>query len=172
MLSTTFSIFNATRALPPRNSLPAWAPSTSTWPQILLLSISCVSLFLCVLVFWGYYRGGHRRAEKIDVYYTTFAWPFSSSASSCGSWRRSAQREPQPWQRADMWGWSCKDNKRSSCSRTMFLMLLFAVFRFVSSLHPYPFQSCKSPSSIYLYTFAIPLTDICRAGPLSAASSK
>jgi hypothetical protein len=63
MLLVTFLIFNTTKALLPRNNLFAWAVGTKTWPQK-------------VVVFWNYYKGGHRRAEKVAVYYTFFAIVF------------------------------------------------------------------------------------------------
>jgi len=113
MLSATFTIFNATRAIPPRNGLPAWAPNTKIWPQVTLLSIAGVSLFMCVLIFWGYYRGGHRRAEKVAVYYTTFAvafFIFSIVMWIVGAVILNESRNKGNGQ--DMWGWSCKDNRR------------------------------------------------------------
>jgi hypothetical protein len=77
MLSSAFAIFNATKTLQPKasgsSSLPSWAPSTDTWPQKLVLAMACVSLLACILVFIGYCRGGHRRAEKVATYYTLFA---------------------------------------------------------------------------------------------------
>jgi hypothetical protein len=76
MLSVTFSIFNATKAFPPRNNLLAWAVGMKTWPQKVVLSVFCVSLALCLVVFWNYWRGGHRRAEKVAVYNTLFAVVF------------------------------------------------------------------------------------------------
>lgn len=74
MLSSTFAIFNATKALPSKNnSMHAWAPGTAIWPQILVISMASISLFACVMVFIAYCRGGHRRAEKVSTYYTMFA---------------------------------------------------------------------------------------------------
>lgn len=73
MLSTTFSIFNATRSLPNQSKTSAWADDTKTWPQKLVLAMACVSLFACILVFLAYCRGGHKRAEKVATYYTMFA---------------------------------------------------------------------------------------------------
>jgi hypothetical protein len=113
MLSTTFTIFNTTRALPPRNSVPAWAPNTQTWPQKVLLSISCVSLFTCLIVFYGYWKGGHQRAEKVAVYYTTFVVAFY--VFSIVMWGVGAAILSQSKANGggnDIWGWSCKDNKR------------------------------------------------------------
>lgn len=113
MLSMTFSIFNATKALPTRNSLPAWADGTKTWPQKVVLAVSCVSLALCILVFWNYWRGGHKRAEKVAVYYTLFAVAFF--IFSTVMWGIAAgilQGSKNNGNKKDMWGWSCVDNKR------------------------------------------------------------
>ena len=113
MLSTTFSIFNATKAIPPRNNLPAWATGTSTWPQIAVLVISCVSLAFASFIFWAYWRGGHKRAEKTAVYYTVFAvgfFMFSIVMWAIGAGILHGSRASGNGQ--DIWGWSCKDNKR------------------------------------------------------------
>jgi hypothetical protein len=113
MLSMTFSIFDATKALPPRNNLPAWADGTKTWPQKVVLATSCVSLALCLLVFWNYWRGGHRRAEKVAVYYTLFAVAFF--IFSTVMWGIAAgilQGAKNNSKNQDIWGWSCVDNKR------------------------------------------------------------
>lgn len=115
MLATTFSIFNATKVLPKRNNLPPWAAGTSTWPQITLLVIACLSLFTCLVVFYGYYRGGHRRAEKVAVYYTTFAvifFVFSIVMWGVGAAILSQSKSKGNGQ--DVWGWSCKDNRRKA----------------------------------------------------------
>ena len=113
MLSTTFSIFNATKALPPRNDLPAWAIGTSIWPQITLLVISCISLVFASFIFYAYWRGGHKRAEKTAVYYTVFAVFFF--AFSIVMWAVGAgilHGSKQNGKGQDLWGWSCKDNRR------------------------------------------------------------
>ncbi|KAF2419020.1 hypothetical protein EJ08DRAFT_673349 [Tothia fuscella] len=113
MLATVFAIFNATRAIPKRNNLPAWAEGTSTWPQITLLVIACISLFMCIVIFYGYWRGGHRRAEKVAAYYTTFAvifFVFSIVMWGVGAAILSQSKTHGKGQ--DLWGWSCKDNKR------------------------------------------------------------
>jgi hypothetical protein len=118
MLSSSFAIFNSTRVLAPKSnggsSLPAWAPQTDTWPQKLVLAMACVSLFACILVFIGYCRGGHRRAEKVATYYTLFAigWFILSMIL----WAVTAalfQHSRDNSNGQDMWSWSCKDNKRS-----------------------------------------------------------
>ena len=113
MLSMTFSIFNATKALPARNNLPAWADGTKTWPQKVVLATSCVSLALCLLVFWNYWRGGHRRAEKVAVYYTLFAVAFFIfSTIMWGIAAGILQGARNNSGNKDIWGWSCVDNKR------------------------------------------------------------
>jgi len=113
MLSTTMRIFYTTHELPAENSLPAWANGTKTWPQTVVLACSCVSLFFCLVVFYGYWRGGHKRAEKAAVYYTLFAvgffifsivmWGFAAGILQ-GAKNNSGNQ--------DIWGWSCVDNKR------------------------------------------------------------
>jgi hypothetical protein len=113
MVSMTFSIFNATKALPARNNLPAWAVGTKTWPQKVVLAVSCVSLALCLAVFWNYWRGGHKRAEKVAVYYTLFAVAFFIFSSVM--WGIAAgilQGAKNNSGNQDVWGWSCVDNKR------------------------------------------------------------
>lgn len=114
MLGSTFAIFNATKSLPPRNNLPPWAANQQTWPQILLLSISCVSLFSCLIVFWGYWRGGHKKAEKVAVWYSVYAVCFF--IFSIIMWAVGAavlQTSRNNGNNKDMWGWSCVDNQRS-----------------------------------------------------------
>jgi len=112
MVSSTFAIFNATKALPPRNNLPAWAAGTKTWPQIVVLSTSSVSLALCLVVFWNY-RRGHKRAEKIAVYYTLFAVAlFIFSTVMWGLAAGILQGAKNNSNNKDIWGWSCVDNKR------------------------------------------------------------
>ena len=73
MLSTTFSIFNATKALPARGSFQSWPTNAISWPQILVLTMAIISLLATIGVFLAYFRGGHRRAEKVATYYTLFA---------------------------------------------------------------------------------------------------
>lgn len=113
MLSSSFAIFNATKSLPAQNGLPAWASNTNSWPQKLVLAASCVSLAICVFVFVGYCRGGHRRAEKVGVYYTLFAvgWFILSMimwALAAGILQNSRNNSNNQ----DVWGWSCVQNHR------------------------------------------------------------
>ena len=113
MVSTTFMIFNATKALPSRNGLPAWSAKSNPWPQIVVLIIAAVSLFFSVVVMAAYCRGGHRRAEKVAVYYTMFAMGYF--VFSIIMWLVGAavlQGTKQNSDGQDIWGWSCKDNKR------------------------------------------------------------
>lgn len=70
---------------------------------------------MCLVIFYGYWRGGHRRAEKVAVYYTTFA--VTSFAFSIVMWGVGAailNESKRNGNGTDMWGWSCKDNKRRS----------------------------------------------------------
>jgi hypothetical protein len=113
MVSVTFTIFESTKSLPARNNLPAWADGTKTWPQKVILATSCVSLALCLVVFWNYWRGGHKRAEKVAVYYTLFAVGFF--IFSTVMWALAAgilQGSKANGNGKDVWGWSCTDNKR------------------------------------------------------------
>lgn len=80
MMSSSFAVFNATKALPTQSNLPSWANDTNTWPQKLVLAMSCLSLFACIVVFLAYCRGGHRKAEKVATYYTMFAIGWVSSS--------------------------------------------------------------------------------------------
>ncbi|RMD40455.1 hypothetical protein DV735_g4665, partial [Chaetothyriales sp. CBS 134920] len=115
MLSTVLTIFHTTKNLPKRNNLPPWAPNTPLWPQIVVLSIACVSLFFAIVVIFAYCRGGHRRAEKVAVYYTMFAvgWFLLSIVM----WLVGAtlfQTSKTNGGGKDLWGWSCKDNERKA----------------------------------------------------------
>ncbi len=113
MLAATFTIFNATKRLPPRNGLPSWAAKTATWPQITLLVIACVSLVMSVIILGAYWKGGHKRAEKAAVYYTVFAvafFVFSIIMWGIGAGILNGTKMHSNNQ--DMWGWSCVDNKR------------------------------------------------------------
>lgn len=115
MLAASFAIFNATKALPALSDLPPWAPNTILWPQIVVLACACVSLIICIAVFVGYCRGGHKRAEKVGVYYTLFAvgWFIFSMAM----WAAAAgilQHSRSNTGNKDMWGWACVQNRRSN----------------------------------------------------------
>lgn len=113
MLATAFSIFNATKNLAPRNNLPPWAKNTQTWPQITILVIACISLFMCIIVLIAYARKGHQKAEKVAAYYTIFAVGFF--VFSIIMWAIGAgilNQSKSQGKGKDMWGWSCVDNKR------------------------------------------------------------
>ncbi len=113
LVSTTFVIFNATKSLPPRNGSPAWSANSKPWPQILLLVIACISLVFALGIFYAYWRGGHKRAEKAAVYYTVFAvffFAFSIIMWAVGAAILNSSRNNGNGQ--DVWGWSCKDNRR------------------------------------------------------------
>ena len=113
MLSITMTIFRSTKELPAKNNLPAWAAGTKTWPQWVVLSTSSASLLLCLIVLYGYWRGGHRRAEKVAVYYTLFAVGFF--IFSTVMWALAAgilQGSRANGNGKDVWGWSCADNQR------------------------------------------------------------
>lgn len=113
MLSTVLTIFHATKSIPPRNNLTAWAPKQQVWPQIVVLSISCVSLLFSVIVLVAYCRGGHKRAQKVAVYYTMFSvgwFMFSVVMWLVGA--AVLHGSKANGNGVDMWGWSCKDNKR------------------------------------------------------------
>ncbi|KAF3398187.1 hypothetical protein F1880_005675 [Penicillium rolfsii] len=113
LLATTLTIFRATKNLPSRNNLPAWAEGTNPWAQYLLLGLACFSLFACLIVFWGYWKGGHRRAEKVTVYYSTFSICFFFF--SFIMWIVGAaiyQQSKASGNQKDLWGWSCNQNTR------------------------------------------------------------
>lgn len=113
LLAHSFVIFNATRNLASRNNFTPWAPNTNPWPQIVILVIAAISVFLCVGVFIAYCRGGHRRAEKIGVYYTVFGACFF--AFTIVMWVVGAvlfQNSRSSGEGKDFWGWSCKENLR------------------------------------------------------------
>ena len=115
MLSATFTIFNATKTLPTRSSFPAWAPNQQIWPQIVLLVIASLSLFASVFIFYAYWKGGHRRAEKAAVYYTAFAVVFFVlSIVLWGVGLGLLQGSRANGNNQDMWGWSCVDNTRKT----------------------------------------------------------
>ncbi|KAI0456592.1 hypothetical protein F5B21DRAFT_513202 [Xylaria acuta] len=114
LLAVSFNVFRTTNNLAAQNGLPAWAENTKLWPQVLVLSVSGVNLLLCILIFFGYLRGGHHRAEKVGVYYTLFAvgWFIASSvlwAAAAGILQFTRDNSNNK----DMWGWACVDNKRS-----------------------------------------------------------
>ncbi|KAJ5242467.1 uncharacterized protein N7469_000794 [Penicillium citrinum] len=113
LLAVTLTVFRATRTLPTRNGLPAWAEGTNPWAQYMLLAMACVSLFACLLVFYAYWKGGHHRAEKAAIYYTVFSIFFF--LFSLIMWVVGAaiyQHSKSTGNSKDMWGWSCAQNTR------------------------------------------------------------
>ena len=114
MVSTSFAIFNATKALPHMNGLPPWSVHTNAWPQKVVLACSCVSLLICISVFVGYCRGGNKRAEKVGVYYTMFAvgwFIFSMIMWAVAAGVLQFTRSNSGNQ--DIWGWACVENHRA-----------------------------------------------------------
>lgn len=113
ILGTTLSIFNATKNLPPRNNLPAWAEGTNPWAQWLMLGVACVSLVCCLMVFYGYFRGGHQLAQKYALYYSIlsvcfFGFNLIMWVVATGIYQSSKSNGNNK----DMWGWSCSQNVR------------------------------------------------------------
>ncbi|KAI6365118.1 hypothetical protein MCOR25_005511 [Pyricularia grisea] len=114
MISTTFTVFNATKTLPRQNGLSAWSATTNPWPQILILSVSCVSVLVCVWTFWSYCRGGHQKAEKTGIYHNILA--LGGFGLGMALWVTSAvsfQHQRNSSNNQDLWGWSCVQNGRS-----------------------------------------------------------
>lgn len=75
--------------------------------------MSCVSLATALLVFYGYWRGGHRRAEKVAVWYSVFSVGFFTFSTIM--WIVGAavfQGAKANGNGKDFWGWSCNDNLR------------------------------------------------------------
>jgi hypothetical protein len=113
LIAVTLTVFNATKHIPTRNGLPAWAEGTNPWAQYLLLAMACVSLVACLIVFWAYRKGGHGRAEKAAAYYTGFSIAFF--ALNLIMWIVGAavyQHSKATGEKKDMWGWSCAQNTR------------------------------------------------------------
>lgn len=109
----TLTVFRATKSIPTRSSLPPWAEGTNPWAQYMLLGMACVSLFACLIVFWAYWKGGHKRAEKTAIYYTVFSIFFF--VFSLIMWIVGAavyQHSKSSGNNKDMWGWSCAQNTR------------------------------------------------------------
>lgn len=114
MLSSTFTIFNATKALPPRNNLPPWAVGTQIWPQVTLLCIAGVSLVMSIYVMWTFWRKGQRKGRKIAAYYTAFSVAFYTfSIIMWGIGAGILHMSKANGKGQDIWGWSCKNNVRS-----------------------------------------------------------
>ncbi|TGZ78960.1 hypothetical protein EX30DRAFT_342817 [Ascodesmis nigricans] len=113
LVSSTFAIFFATRNLAPRNNFRPWAVDTPQWPQIVILVIACISLILSFGIMYGYWKGGHSRAERMALRATIFAggvFIFTIVIWSIGIGVMQGSRDNNDDK--DMWGWSCKDNMR------------------------------------------------------------
>ena len=142
MLSTTFTIFNSTKALAPRSGATSWAAGQQTWPQILMLSIACVSLAFSLGIFYAYWKGGHRRAEKAAIYYTVFSVAFFTF--SIVMWAVGAALLNQSKRNGngkDMWGWSCKDGKRKDLFQQDVDYALICRLQ-VGAVYPSKFYQC------------------------------
>jgi hypothetical protein len=72
-------------------------------------------LAVCIWVFYSYWKGGHKRAEKTSVYYSAFAVGFFIfSIVMWGIAAGALQGSKNNSNNKDMWGWSCVDNQRKS----------------------------------------------------------
>ncbi|EEP82923.1 predicted protein [Uncinocarpus reesii 1704] len=113
LLAHSFVVFNATKNLASRGNFKPWSPDTNPWPQIVIVVVASISVLLCVCVFIAYCRGGHRRAEKIGVYYTVFGACFF--AFTIVMWVVAAvvlQHSKNSGSEKDLWGWACNENQR------------------------------------------------------------
>jgi len=113
LVASTFQIFNATRHLLPRNNLPPWSQTTPTWPQITILVISSMSLMLSLYIMYGYWSGGHSKAERIAAPAGIFAgaaFVFGLAIWAAGIAIMKGSRGNNSDQ--DLWGWACKNNVR------------------------------------------------------------
>jgi hypothetical protein len=117
LISSTLVIFHATKNLPARNGLPPWAPNTKLWVQYTVLGIAIVSVSISIIILLAYWKGGHRRAERLAVYWTVMA--VSSFIFIIVIWSvvgGLTLTEKANGGGKDLWGWACKDNTR----RTLF----------------------------------------------------
>ena len=166
LLATTFTIFNATKHMAPRNGTTPWAPKTQLWPQITLLVIACLSLLACVLIMYNHCKGKKKRADKAQLYYTIFAMGFF--ALTIVIWAIGLgviQGKKDNSDAKDLWGWSCKDGRRKELFKddVSYAMVCRMQVR-LSKLHPLLFSS-----SLLLANLA---SSQSRTGPSSAASSR
>jgi hypothetical protein len=68
---------------------------------------------MSMIIMFAYWKGGHKRAEKAAVYYTVFAvGTFVFSIVMWGIAAGILNSSKINGQGKDLWGWSCKDNKR------------------------------------------------------------
>lgn len=113
LVASTFAIFFSTRHLATRNNFRPWSIDTPQWPQICILVIACISLVLSLTIMYGYWRGGHSRAERMALRATIFAggvFIFTIVLWSVGIGIMQGSRSDNNDQ--DLWGWACKDNTR------------------------------------------------------------
>ncbi|RPB23108.1 hypothetical protein L211DRAFT_745625, partial [Terfezia boudieri ATCC MYA-4762] len=157
LISSALYIFHKTVNLPPRNNSPPWAANSATWPQITLCCIAAVSLLLCMSVLFAYWRGGHRRAEKASIYVTAFS--IGSFIFAIVMWGIAAgilNGTRAAGKGQDIWGWSCKDNKRRQLFQDdinyalVCLELLSQDWGFVCAL----IEVCVELFTIGVYAFA------------------
>ncbi|PWY69593.1 hypothetical protein BO70DRAFT_299843 [Aspergillus heteromorphus CBS 117.55] len=115
ILGTTLTVFNVTKSLPERNTFPPWEFGTNPWPQYLLLTVSCISLIASIAVFWGYWKGGHKRAEKYAFYYSAIS--IGVFVFDLVMWIVAAaifEHSKAIGDDKDLWGWSCVHNEREA----------------------------------------------------------
>ncbi|KAI9370492.1 hypothetical protein BJX61DRAFT_548879 [Aspergillus egyptiacus] len=116
ILGTTLAVFHATKHLPPRSGTTPWAVGTNPWPQYLLLATAALSLVSCLVVFWTWKKKGHKRAEKVAVYYSIFSVGFFGFTLIL--WvvvGAIYQHSKSNGNGQDLWGWSCKTgNQRAT----------------------------------------------------------
>jgi len=115
LVASTFAIFYSTKNLATRNNFRPWAMETPQWPQICILVIACISLILSFTIMYGYWRGGHSRAERMALRATIFAggvFIFTIIIWSIGIGIMQGSRGNN--QDQDIWGWACKDNQRKA----------------------------------------------------------
>jgi len=113
LLASTFQIVNATRHLAPRNGFTPWSVIGPRWPQITLLVISSISLLLSLSIMYGYWKGGHAKAQKAAFHATLLAGctcVFSIVMWGIGIGIMQGSRNSNSQQ--DIWGWSCKEGLR------------------------------------------------------------
>lgn len=115
MLATTLNIFHATKSLPSRGGFEPWAPQQKIWPQVTVLSIASVSLFMSVIVIYAYWKGGRKRGNKANTWYTVFAVSFFTfSIIMWGVGAGILQHSHRSNDGKDMWSWSCVKNTRQA----------------------------------------------------------
>jgi len=113
LVASSLAIFNATKNLPPRSTFPPWAANTQTWPLILFIVVSSISLIISTMILWAYWKGGHNRAEKLAVYWTVIA--VGTFIFAIVMWAIPLillNKKKESGNGRDFWGWSCRQNDR------------------------------------------------------------